>query len=137
VLRAPDQVTLLGLVPEVGPTSGERFHDRSVAARGELVEALARNALAVALPQSFRRLQPDGLCFMPRHGFHLVRGDDVVEIVASFECERAEVHTSWGEQGALGVDEAAQTQFDAFFARAGVRRGRRAPPPGYAPEPEG
>jgi hypothetical protein len=137
VLEAPDEVTLLELIPESAARTEEGgFHDRSVAARGPLVDTMARNALSIALTDAFRRLQPDRFCFLPRHGLRLRRGTDVVDLVASFECERAEIHTSWGEEGALGVDEAAQTQFDALFDRAGARRARRPPPPSFAPEPE-
>jgi hypothetical protein len=136
VLGGPEEVTLLDLVPESAARTEEGgFHDRSVAARGQLVDAMSRNALSVALTDALRRLQPDRFCFMPRHGMRLRRGADVVDLVASFECERAEIHTSWGEEGAVGIDEAAQTQFDALFDRAGARRERRPPPPPFAPEP--
>jgi len=137
VLETPDEVTLLELIPEVAAREPEgRFHDQSIAARGELAGAMARNALSVALTQSFRRLQPDRFCFLPRHGFRLRRGEEVVDLVASFECERVAIHTSWGEEGALGIDEAAQTQFDALFGRAGARSRPRPPLPPYAPGPE-
>lgn len=136
VLGAPEEVTLLELVPESAARTEEGgFHDRSVAAQGQLADTMARNALSVALTHAFRRLQLDRFCFMPRHGMRLRRGADVVELVVSFECERAEIHTSWGEEGALGIDEAAQTQFDALFDRAGARRELRPPPPPFAPKP--
>jgi len=135
VLGGPEEVTLLELVPESAARTEEGgFHDRSVAAQGQLADAMARNALSVALTHSFRRLQLDRFCFMPRHGMRLRRGADVVDLVASFECERAEIHTSWGEEGAVGIDEAAQTQFDALFHRAGARGERRPPPPPFAPK---
>jgi hypothetical protein len=126
VLEAPEAVELLALVPfptvvEAPLKAGERsFHGFRVRSSGPLEDARAAAALIELLREGVAR--GDGkvaLCFLPRHGLRVSRGEDRVDLVVCFECFQIRCYDARGERADLQTSAALEPEVTRFFEERG------------------
>jgi hypothetical protein len=106
----------------------EHFHGFPVLGK---VESLAREEhkdLRSALVTTLKPVTGDrapSMCFTPRHGLCMTKGDEHVDLVLCFECEEARVYIYSGghrEKLEIAIRAGALEALNATFDRRGIQR---------------
>jgi len=126
VIEQHEQMELLSIWPSsVGferptlITAGE-FRRYPVLGRAEISDASTRNELAHRLLQSIEESSgAQYLCFHPRHGLRVRKGDVELDLVLCFECSAARIHR--GEAlWTVALSRGTQPDFDRALKRFNI-----------------
>jgi hypothetical protein len=121
-LRNADQYELLSLDPtRTSEAPPEQFHGWRILGRMKITDAATRRKLNDSLRKGAR--ENDGMaagCFNPRHGIHLVKGDQVVDLVICFECLAVDVREEGKRGKGFLVSPSPQRVFDQVLRTGDV-----------------
>jgi hypothetical protein len=60
------------------------------------------------------------VCFHPRHGIRVTRGDTVTDVVICFECYKVQVFANGQRAKGFLITDVGQGEFDEVLTKAGV-----------------
>jgi hypothetical protein len=121
ILEQTPSMDIIALNPQGVGDEAETFHGYGVLGRATIRDAGDIKALAGAFLQGRRAGGRAFACFDPRHGIHVRRGDQDLDLVICFECEQGYLYFGSFNGRWYGISESPRPSFDRAFQKAGLR----------------
>jgi hypothetical protein len=111
--------------PKFEVPAKEKFHGYDVLGKTQINDSDVKAKLIKALESGIDEGGSAGImCFDPRHGIRVVRGDQTVDLLICFECQRIDVFTN-KSSGRAYTSGSPQKVFDSVLMSAKVPLGKR------------
>lgn len=125
VFRILEQATSLDVIalnPNGVVDEAETFHGYGVLGRATIRDVSDIEALAAAFVSGRRQGSDDLIaCFDPRHGIHVPRGEQGLDLVICFECKQGYLYYRKFQKWWFGISGSPREIFDQIFKKSDLR----------------